>query len=558
MIEPRELNRSGAMIRALKIFKIATAGTPIRQKSGCDVRTKEDGQEEQGESARKRADAKLQSLLEWLPAGAYICDTEGLIIYFNQYAAQLWGRAPRLNDPADRFCGSFKLFSPDGSPIAHDRCWMALALQTGSRYNGYEIVVERPDGRRVTALTHANPIHDDSGQLLGAVNILVDISDSKQREEASARLAAIVESSDDAIVAKTLDGIITAWNRGAEQIFGYTAPEAVGQHITLIIPPERLDEENEVLARVRRGKKVDHFETVRKAKDGRRIDISLTVSPIKNAAGQIIGASKVARDITERKRQEDLLREANRAKDEFLAMVSHELRTPLNAVLGWARIAQRDPSATRRALEIIERNARHQAKLIDDLLDLSRILSGKLRLETESVHIPHVVATSVESLRLAAEAKGVALELRLDAELPLVSGDGQRLRQVICNLLGNSIKFTPAGGRVVLNARQISSTVEIRVTDTGEGISPKLLPHLFEAFRQGDRSSVRSGLGLGLAIVRHLVELHGGTIRAHSEGEGKGAEFAIRLPLRKNQPQDLELTEFAPNTPPESSAAGGL
>ncbi len=199
---------------------------------------------------------------------------------------------------------------------------------------------------------------------------------------------------------------------------------------------------------------------------------------------------------------------------------------------------------------------RHQAKLIDDLIDLSRIVSGKLRLETESVHIPHVVATAVESLRLAAEAKGVALELQLDAELPLVSGDGQRLHQVICNLLGNSIKFTPAGGRVVLNARQISSTVEIRVSDTGKGISPKLLPHLFEAFRQGDGSSFRSGLGLGLAIVRHLVELHGGTIRAHSEGEGKGAEFTITLPLRENQPQDLELTEFAPNTTPESSAAG--
>jgi PAS domain S-box-containing protein len=524
------------------------------------VCTKEDpsvSKEAQDESARK-PEVKFHRLLERLPAGAYICDAEGLITYFNQHAVELWGRAPRLNDPADRFCGSFKLFSLDGSPIPHDQCWMALALQSDSEYNGYEIVVERPDGKRMTVLAHANPIHNDSGELLGTVNILIDISDTKRREEASARLAAIVESSDDAIVAKTLDGIITAWNRGAEEIFGYKAAEAVGQHITLIIPPERRGEEDEVLARVGRGEKVDHFETVRKTKDGRTINISLTVSPIKNAAGQIIGASKVARDITERKRQEELLKEADRAKDEFLAMVSHELRTPLNAILGWARIAQRDPSATRRALEIVERNARHQAKLIDDLIDLSRIISGKLRLETESVHIPHVIATAVESLRLAAEAKGVALELQLDAELPLVSGDGQRLRQVICNLLGNSIKFTPSGGRAVLNARQTSSTVEIRVSDTGEGISPKLLPHLFEAFRQGERSSSRSGLGLGLAIVRHLVELHGGAIRAHSEGEGKGAEFTITLPLGENQPQDLEPTEFAPNTTPESSAAGFL
>jgi PAS domain S-box-containing protein len=528
------------------------------------VRTKEDpvSKEAQDESAQKSAEMKLHHFLDRLPAGAYMCDAEGLITYFNQHAVQLWGRAPRLNDPADRYCGSFKLFSIDGSPIAHDRCWMALALQTDSQYDGYEIIIERPDGERITALAHANPIHDDSGKLLGAVNILVDISDSKRREEASARLAAIVESSDDAIVAKTLEGVITAWNRGAEEIFGYTAAEAVGQHITLIIPPERRSEEDEVLARLRRGEKVDHFETVRQAKDGRTINISLTVSPIRNAHGQIIGASKVARDITERKRQEELLKEADRAKDEFLAMVSHELRTPLNAILGWSRIAQRDPSATRRALEIVERNARHQAKLIDDLIDLSRIASGKLRLEIQSVHVPHVIATAVESLRLAAEAKGVALELRLDTELPLVSGDGQRLHQVICNLLGNSIKFTPAGGRIFLNARQLSSTVEIRVRDTGKGISPKFLPHLFEAFRQGDGSSYRSGLGLGLAIVRHLIELHGGTIRAHSEGEGKGAEFTITLPLHENTPQDFEFlepknpAEFALNATPESSAAG--
>ena len=196
-------------------------------------------------------------------------------------------------------------------------------------------------------------------------------------------------------MAKTLDGIITAWNRGAEEIFGYKAAEAVGQHITFIIPPERRGEEDEVLARVGRGEKVDHFETERKTKDGRTINISLTVSPIKNAAGQIIGASKVARDITERKRQEELLKEADRAKDEFLAMVSHELRTPLNAILGWTRIAQRDARSTSRALEIIERNARHQAKLIDDLLDLSRMVGGKLGLETELVDIPHIITAAV-------------------------------------------------------------------------------------------------------------------------------------------------------------------
>jgi PAS domain S-box-containing protein len=362
----------------------------------------------------------------------------------------------------------------------------------------------------------------------------VDISDRKQREEVYARLAAIIDSSDDAIVAKTLDGIITDWNRGAEMIFGYTAAEAIGRHISLIIPQERRSEEDDVLARLRRGEKVDHFETVRRAKDGRQVNISLTVSPIKNAEGCIIGASKVARDITERKRQEELLKQADRAKDEFLAMVSHELRTPLNAILGWTRIAQRDARSTSRALEIIERNARHQAKLIDDLLDLSRIVGGRLRLETELVDIPHIITAAVDSLRLRAEAKSVALELGLEAELPLVVGDSRRLQQVINNLLENSIKFTPSGGRVVLTAGYTSSTVEIRISDNGKGISSEFLPHLFEAFRQGRAAADRSGLGLGLAIVRYLVELHGGAVEAHSEGEGKGAVFTVTLPSRQD------------------------
>jgi PAS domain S-box-containing protein len=248
----------------------------------------------------------FRRLLEKLPAAAYTCDPEGLITYFNEYAVRLWGRAPKLNDPVDRYCGSFKLFSTDGSPLTHDQSWMALAIQGGKEYN-QEILIERPDGQRLTAMAHASPVIDESGRLLGGVNILVDITDRKRADESQALLAAIVESSDDAIISKTLEGRILSWNAGAERLFGYTAPEAIGQPISLIIPPEMLDEEGMILERLRGGERVEHFETVRMSKEGRRLDISLTISPVRDSAGRVVAASKVARDITARKQLEAAL-----------------------------------------------------------------------------------------------------------------------------------------------------------------------------------------------------------------------------------------------------------
>jgi PAS domain-containing protein len=203
------------------------------------------------------SELQFRHLLDKLPAAAYTCDRDGLITYFNQHALQLWGRAPQLNDPVDRFCGSFKLFSAAGEPISHAECWMALALRTGREYNGEEIIIERPDGGRHTVLAHANPTHDAAGQLIGAVNILVDISERQHAQDAQRLLAAIVESSDDAIVSKSLDGRILSWNGGAQRLFGYSPEEAIGSAITLIIPPERQQEEVEILARVRRGERID-------------------------------------------------------------------------------------------------------------------------------------------------------------------------------------------------------------------------------------------------------------------------------------------------------------
>jgi PAS domain S-box-containing protein len=379
------------------------------------------------------------------------------------------------------------------------------------------------------------------------VNILADLNNSS---EVAARLAAIVESSDDVIVGKTLDGIITSWNPTAERIFGYTASEAIGNHIRLIIPPDRWSEEEEVLALIRRGQKVEHFETVRRSKDGRLLNMSLTVSPIKDAQGRIAGASKVARDITDRVRAEkerahllasekearQSAEQANRLKDEFLAVVSHELRSPLSAITGWAslmRSGKLDEEQTARAAETILRNAQMQAQLISDLLDVSAIVSGRLRLNIRPFQLSSVVRAAIEVVQPAAQAKSIRFEVFMDPAAGPAVGDPDRLQQVCWNLLSNAVKFTPDGGSVQVRVRRTDSHVELTVTDTGKGISPNLLTVIFERFRQGDSSSTREhgGLGLGLAIVRHLVELHGGQVEAHSEGPGKGAEFIVRLPI---------------------------
>ncbi len=190
-------------------------------------------------------------VLDHFPAAVYTCDPNGQITYYNQYAVQLWGREPKQNDPHDKFCGSFRLYSVDETPIPHDRCWMALALQTGQQYNQQEIVIERPDGKRLQVLAHANPIHDDSGKLLGAVNVLIDVSVARNADAVTSLLASIVESSEDAIISKTLTGQILTWNRGAEKIFGYSAEEAIGCPITIIIPPDRYDEEKMILSRLK-------------------------------------------------------------------------------------------------------------------------------------------------------------------------------------------------------------------------------------------------------------------------------------------------------------------
>ena len=404
-------------------------------------------------------------------------------------------------------------------------------------------------GRPVDISVTVSAVRDAGGRVIGASKVARDIGERVRADRAQALMAAIVDSSDEAIVSKTLGGIIQSWNRGAERLFGYTANEAVGQHITLIIPPGRYAEEDEVLARIRRGEVVDHYDTVRIRKDGREIDISLTVSPVRDSSGRVIGASKIARDISERlrldaeraallEREQQAREEAemlNRSKDQFLAVLSHELRTPLNAIYGWARLLHEgslDTGLTRHAAEVIVRNARTQLQLVEDLLDVSRIVTGTMRLDLQPTDLAPIVGDCVDGVRPLAGAKAIELGVVLGRTDAVVMGAPDRLRQVVSNLLINAVKFTSEGGRIDVELRDAGDHVEAVVSDTGEGIEPELLPHIFDRFRQGDSSSTRAhgGLGLGLALVRHLVELHGGSVHAHSEGPGRGATFVVSLP----------------------------
>lgn len=494
--------------------------------------------------ARKNSsghDVEFRRLLDVLPFAAYTCDTTGLITYYNEHAVTLWGRAPKLNDPVDRFCGSFKLFAPDGSPIAHDRCWMALALDTGKECNGQEIVIERPNGDRATALAHANPIFDRSGKITGAVNVLVDITDRMLGEQAQSLLSAIVRSSDDAIVSKSLEGRILSWNLAAERLFGYTEAEAVGQSITMIIPPQRQNEEREILAKLRRGERIDHFETVRQAKDGRRIDISLTISPLRDRSGKIIGASKIARDITAQKQLQEALRRANQRKDEFLATLAHELRNPLAPIsnsLHLLRLSSDAEPAARRIHEIMEQQVNHMVRLVDDLMDVSRISNGKIELRKEPIELAVLVDEAVETSRPHIEAAGLQLALRLPTEPITINADRVRIGQVIANLLNNAAKYTPSGGQVWLTAWQHEGEAILSVRDSGIGIPPEMLGRVFDLFAQVDGAIQRSqgGLGIGLTLAKSLIQMHGGRIEARSEGLGKGSEFVMVLPVAALSP----------------------
>jgi PAS domain S-box-containing protein len=385
----------------------------------------------------------------------------------------------------------------------------------------------------------------------------------RQRElrDSDERLRATFEHAPVGISETSLDGTLLRVNEGFCRIVGYTREELQGGLFQTITHPDDLPANLEHYRRLKAGE-VPYYEMEKRyiRRDGSIVWVHLFGSVVRGEDGKPAYGVAVIQDITERKRaqeallaheteREALLRreqrarleaeDASRLKDEFLATVSHELRTPLNAITGWTAVARMhgsDPAAVQRALEIIERNARAQKQLIEDLLDVSRIITGKLKLELGPVDVRHVAQAALDTAQAAAAAKNIALLLRCDPDLPVIAADFTRLQQVVWNLLANAVKFTPEGGRVSVTVACDRHEVEVAVHDTGEGIEPEFLPFVFDRFRQADGSITRrhGGLGLGLAIVRHIVELHGGRVRVESAGAGQGSTFLVRLPAPEN------------------------
>jgi PAS domain S-box-containing protein len=464
-------------------------------------------------------------------------DLDGTITSWNAAAERMFGYTA-----AEAVGQRIFLIIPDDRRGEED--YILSRIRSGQGVEHFETVRRRKDGTFIDISLTVSPIFSKD-VVVGASKIARDITAAKRLEREAYRLAAIVSSSDDAIIGKDLNGVIQSWNRGAEKIFGYTAAEAIGHSVTLIIPSDRLHEEDDVLARIRAGFAVEHFETVRRRKDATLINISLTVSPIRDAAGRIIGASKIARDVTAQRQLQDQAEEASRQKDEFLAVLSHELRTPLNTVLGYARMLRRDEKRMsvevhERALDALERNAETLTRLVNDVLDTSRVVTGKLRLALDSIAIDDVVDRAVDTVRPGAEAKGVTIRMQVERGLK-ITGDGDRLQQIVWNLVSNAIKFTPSGGTVTVRVADTGRGAEVVVQDTGIGIRREHLPYVFQRFWQADTSVSREfgGLGIGLALSRHLVELHGGTITVESAGPGRGATFTVTFPAAAERGRHL-------------------
>lgn len=500
--------------------------------------------EQPGSPATDDLGEPYKRIVDLLPIGVFMCDAEGRIIYYNDQAASLWGKRLALGGDEPRFCVFEEIHLPDGTPVPRDQTPMARAVREGISFRNVQATVRNADGSKFHTMLNVDPIRGADGAVRGAINAFQDISARKGIDAEIRRLAAIVESSDDAIISKDLDGIITSWNGGAARIFGYRAEEIVGKPVTTLIPPNRQDEAFGILDRIRRGERVEHFETIRQRKGGSLVDVSLTVSPIKDDMGRIVGASKIARNIGHLKRVEEELRMADQRKNQFLATLAHELRgplAPLSNALQVLRLSD-DKAAHVKAADIMDRQLRLMSRLIDDLLDVGRITSGKLVLKTERASISAILRHAIEASTTEIEAASHRLHVGLPPDETLVEADPVRLAQVFSNLLTNAARYTPAGGEIHIDARRDSGRVSVTVSDNGVGIPTERISDIFELFTQVEcgLESASRGLGIGLTLARQLVAMHRGTIVAQSDGPGTGSRFTVSIPTVETGPSPGE------------------
>ena len=494
-------------------------------------------------------------------------NNEARITYINGVAESLtgWSHEEALGQPLDQV---FRIINEVTLQPVENPALRALREGVVVGLANHTILIKK-DGSECPIDDSAAPIRNEQGHVSGCVLIFRDVTAQRLREREKANqlltarlLASIVESSNDAIISKSLDGIIQSWNAAAERLFGYTSEQAVGRHISLVIPPERLNEEEEIIASLKEGKRIEHYETERVHSDGQRITVSLTISPIKDDSGNVIGASKIARDVTERKRMEDDLRRlatdlsaADRRKNEFLATLAHELRNPLAPMSNMLEVLKRsngDTEILKRAHDTIERQLDQLIRLVDDLLDWNRITHDRLELRRSEVELSSVIQQAVEVARPLIDAAGHKLTIDLPDKPIYLNADRARLAQVFGNLLNNSSKYTGPEGTISLNASRIDGEVLVTVKDNGAGIPQDKLDSIFDMFMQVDRTSEQSqaGLGIGLTLVKRLTEMHGGSIEARSAGEGQGSEFVVRLPVL-SKPSGLSQPETAVESCPE-------
>ncbi|MEP7117033.1 MAG: PAS domain S-box protein [Acidobacteriota bacterium] len=486
-------------------------------------------------SAAEGAEAKrLRIVLQSIGDAVIVSDAHGQIVTVNPEGERLTGWTS-AEAKGQLVTAVFNVIDEDTRQPTDNPAVKAVREHTTVRLAHRTLLVAR-DGTQRPVDDVATPLQGDDGVVTGSVLVFRDTSERRRAAEATAHLAAIVESSDDAVLSKTLDGRILTWNAGAEEMFGYSAAQAVGRSVHLVLPDDVREREADRLAHVARGEHVESFETARLASSGERLDVSLTLSPIRNEAGVTIAASSIARDIRRQKQLEQTLRDADRRKDEFLAVLAHELRNPLAPIwnsVATMRLAGSDQAVVRQATAVIDRQSRHMARLLDDLLDVSRITRDKLDLRRAPVTLQAVVDLALETTMPLLDAAGQTLSRSMPPEPVPLDADIMRLAQVFSNLLSNASKYSARGSIVRLTVSRSGSDAVVTVTDDGIGIAPDALSNIFEMFSQAPQpvALAPGGLGIGLALVRGLVGMHGGRVSAASEGAGHGSTFEVRLPI---------------------------
>src|SRR5438874_2379379 len=478
-----------------------------------------------------RATLAADLIIANAPDPVFVCDLEGKILEANDAVSRLLGlrRDEVLEQSISRFLGQDEARE------------FVVALRKVVERDGTRNVRLQPrsaSGEMIPTTLNASALRDTDGSIIGAIGILRDM---RELDQARAYAESLIKNAPDPVFVSDLEGKIHQANDAVFSLLGFRPDELIEQSLSRIISPEETWEFMVALREVVECGVTRNARLHPRSASGEVISTTLNASALRDADGNVIGAIGILRDMRayeqvlhdlEESRRE--LRDADQAKDRFLAVVSHELRTPLTAMLGWVRLlttGMLDDATSARALPVIERNTKLLAQLIDDLLDVSRIVAGKLRLEVGPVDLVAVIESAIEAVQSLADAKSIGLKAVLDPSAGSVAGDPGRLQQVVWNLLANAIKFTPNRGRIDLRLERAGAHARLTVRDTGRGISPELLPHIFDRFRQDERTRQHGGLGLGLAIVRHIVKLHEGNVWAESEGEGRGATLVVELPL---------------------------